>query len=68
MVTGSTWFGGVRACCREERVIAICNMGDCRLKIISVAFKRKNPHWKIVNNPFPESLPSGACLSPHHSL
>jgi hypothetical protein len=63
VVTGSTWFGGVKACCREERVITISNMGDCKLHVISVAFKRKNRHWNLVSNPFPETLPSGACLS-----
>lgn len=63
VVTGSTYFGGVRACCREERAIAICNMGDCKLHVTSVAFKRKNRHWKLINNPFPETLPPGACLS-----
>jgi hypothetical protein len=63
VVTGSTYFGGVRACCREERAIAICNMGDCKLHVTSVAFKRKNKHWKLVNNAFPETLPPGACLS-----
>jgi hypothetical protein len=26
-VTGSTFFGGVRACCREERTVSICNVG-----------------------------------------
>ncbi len=63
VVTGSTYFGGVRACCREERVIAICNTGDCKLHVSSVAFKRKNRHWKLVNNPFPETLHPGSCLS-----
>jgi hypothetical protein len=53
----------VKACCREERVIAVCNVGDCKLNVTSVSFKRKNRHWKLINNPFPETLPSGASLS-----
>ena len=61
-VTGSTCFGGVRACCCAERTISICNVGDCDLHVTSVAFKRKNRHWKLINNPFPASLHPGACL------
>ena len=37
-------------------------MGECALHVTSVAFKRKNPHWKLINNPFPATLPPGACL------
>ena len=62
VVTGSLCFGGVKACCRAERTISICNMGECALQVTSVVFKRKNPHWKLINNPFPATLPSGACL------
>jgi hypothetical protein len=62
VVTGSLCFGGVKACCRAERTISICNMGECALHVSSVAFKRKNPHWKLINNPFPATLPPGACL------
>ena len=62
VVTGSLCFGGVKACCRAERTISICNMGKCALHVSSVAFKRKNPHWKLINNPFPATLPPGACL------
>jgi hypothetical protein len=61
-VTGSLCFGGVKACCRAERTISICNVGDCALHVTSVAFKRKNPHWKLVNNPFPAKLAPGSCL------
>jgi hypothetical protein len=61
-VTGSLCFGGVQACCRAERTLTICNMGECALHVTSVAFKRKNRHWKLVNNPFPTTLPPGACL------
>jgi pro-kumamolisin-like protein len=62
-VTGSTFFGAVRACCREERQLAICNTGDCKLQIKSVAFKRKSRHWKLINNPFPAALHPGSCLA-----
>ena len=62
-VTGSTCIGGVKACCLGERTISICNVGDCKLHVTSVAFKRKSKHWKLVNNPFPASLHPGSCLS-----
>lgn len=62
-VTGSTCFGGVKACCSAERTIALCNVGDCKLHVLSVAFRRKNPHWRLVNNPFPAYLHPGSCLS-----
>lgn len=61
-VTGSTSFGGVKACCCAERTISICNVGDCNLHVTSVAFKRKNRHWKLINNPFPATLRPGSCL------
>jgi kumamolisin len=61
-VTGSTIFGPVAACCRVERTIAICNVGDCKLRVSSVAFRRKSRHWKLVNNPFPATLHPGSCL------
>jgi hypothetical protein len=63
VVTGSTFFGAVPACCREERVISICNVGDCKLNVSSVAFKRKSRHWKLINNPFPAALHPGSCLA-----
>ncbi len=61
-VTGSTIFGAVPACCRVERAISICNVGDCKLHVSSVAFRRKSRHWKLVNNPFPATLHPGSCL------
>ena len=63
VVTGSTCIGGVKACCIGERTISICNVGDCKLHVTSVDFKRKSKHWKLVNNPFPATLHPGACLS-----
>jgi kumamolisin len=62
-VTGSTFFGRVKACCRKEQTIAICNVGECQLHVSSVAFRHDNPHWKLVNNPFPATLHPGSCLS-----
>jgi hypothetical protein len=62
-VTGSTHFGGVKACCCADRTLSICNVGQCPLHVTSVAFKRKNRHWKLINNPFPATLPPGSCLS-----
>ena len=62
-VTGSTCFGGVKACCPEERIIAICNTGDCKLHVTRVAFRRKTKHWRLVNNPFPATLHPGSCLN-----
>ena len=50
------------ACCRAERTLSICNVGDCDLHVTSVAFKRRNRHWKLVNNPFPATLHPGSCL------
>lgn len=62
-VTGSTYFGGVRACCYEERTIWIANVGDCGLNVADVAFKHPDKAWKLVNNPFPATLHPGACLA-----
>lgn len=61
-VTGSLCFGGVKACCRAERTISICNVGACSLHVTSVAFKRKSRYWKLINNPFPATLPPGSSL------
>ena len=61
-VTGSNLFGAVKACCTEERTLSICNVGDCKLNVTSVAFRRKNQHWKLINNPFPATLHAGSCL------
>lgn len=62
VVTGSTCIGGVKAGCVGERTISICNTGDCKLRVASVAFKRSSKYWKLVNNPFPATLHPGACL------
>ena len=62
-VTGSTCFGGVKACCSAERTISICNVGDCKLHVSSVAFRRRNRHWRLIHNPFPATLHPGSCLN-----
>ena len=62
-VTGSTYLGGVRACCYEERTIWIANVGDCELHVSDVAFKHPARAWKLVNNAFPATLRPGACLA-----
>jgi hypothetical protein len=61
-VTGSLCFGGVKACCRSERTLTLCNVGECSLHVSSVAFKRKSRFWKLINNPFPATLHPGSCL------
>ncbi len=61
-VAGSTYFGGVTACCCADRTVSICNVGKCDLNVISVAFKRKSGHWRLIHNPFPAVLHAGSCL------
>lgn len=63
VVSGSTHFGGVKACCVVERTISVCNAGDCSLRVDSVAFKHKSKYWKLISNPFPATLRPGSCLS-----
>jgi hypothetical protein len=63
VVTGSTYFGAVKACCTEERTISLCNVGDCKVRVSGVAFKHKNRHWKLINDPFPATLHPGSCLA-----
>jgi kumamolisin len=62
-VTGSTCFGGVKACCCAERTVSICNVGECSLRVTSVSFKHPSRHWKLVSNPFPATLHPGSCLA-----
>jgi hypothetical protein len=60
--TGPAFFGCVPACTSSERTLSICNVGDCRLHVSSVAFRYPNRHWKLVNNPAPATLHPGASL------
>jgi Pro-kumamolisin, activation domain len=62
-VTGSTFFGGVQACCSAERTISICNVGDCKLHVSSVRFRHPSRHWELVHNPFPAALHPGSGLN-----
>ena len=61
-VTGSTVFGGVKCCQREQRRVSVCNVGDCALHVASVALKRPRRHVRLINNPFPATLHPGSCL------
>ena len=61
-VTGSAYFGAVKCCQRAHRTIAVCNVGECDLHVTKVAFERENRHWKLVHNPFPNTLRPGSCL------
>jgi hypothetical protein len=63
VVTGSTYFGGVTACCCADRTLSICNVGECSLHVSSIHFRRKSHHWKLLHNPFPATLHTGSCLS-----
>ena len=60
-VTGSTYFGEVD-CGIAQKTVSICNVGDCKLHVSSVAFSRKRRHFKLINNPFPATLHPGSCL------
>jgi hypothetical protein len=62
VVAGSTTFGGVTACCCADRTLSLCNVGDCALNVISVHFRRRSRHWKLLHNPFPAKLRAGSCL------
>jgi hypothetical protein len=60
-VSGSTYFGEVD-CGVAQKTLSICNVGDCKLFVSSVAFSRKRRHFKLINNPFPSKLHPGSCL------
>jgi hypothetical protein len=61
-VAGSTVFGGVKCCRREQRRVSICNVGDCTLHVHRVKLKRRQKHFRLINNPFPAPLHPGSCL------
>jgi hypothetical protein len=61
-VSGSTIFGGVKCCRREERRVAICNVGDCPLEVHRVYLRRHRRHYRLLLNPFPAPLHPGSCL------
>lgn len=60
-VTGSAFFGEVD-CGIAEKTICICNVGECPLRVTSVAFSRPRRHFKLIDNPFPATLVPGSCL------
>ncbi|WP_233860285.1 choice-of-anchor D domain-containing protein [Paraburkholderia sp. HD33-4] len=62
VISGSTTFGGVHACCCADRTVVICNAGECALQVSSVQFRRKSRHWRMIHNPFPVALHPGACI------
>jgi hypothetical protein len=62
-ITGSTIFGGVKCCHREQRILTICNTGECNLHVSHVGFKRKRRHFRLINNPFPAVVRAGSCLN-----
>lgn len=62
-ITGSTVFGGVKCCHREQRVLSLCNTGECSLQVTHVGFKRNRRHFRLINNPFPTVLRAGSCLN-----
>lgn len=61
-VTGSTYFGGVTAGCCADRVLSLCNTGDCALHVRAVHFARPSRHWRLLHNPFPVTLHPGSCI------
>jgi hypothetical protein len=62
-ICGTTIFGGVKCCHREQRTVTICNTGDCNLHVSHVGFRRKRRHYRLINNPFPATLRPGSCLN-----
>lgn len=62
-VTGSTAFDGVRCCRREQRIVSLCNTGECDLHVSHVGFKHERRHLRLINNPFPATIRPGSSLS-----
>jgi hypothetical protein len=63
LITGSAYFGGVKCCDKAFRTISVCNVGDCDLHVTKCGFEHKNRHWRLVHNPFPNTLHPGSCLN-----
>ena len=63
VVTGSAYFGAVKCCRHAFRSIAVCNVGDCDLHVTKCEFEHKNRHWRLIHNPFPNTLHPGSCLN-----
>ncbi len=62
-VTGSPIFGGVKCCHREEKILSICNTGECNLHVSHVGFKHKRRAYRLINDPFPATIRPGASLN-----
>lgn len=62
-VTGSTTFGGVKCCTREQRTVTLCNTGACEVHVGEVALRHRHRAFRLINNPFPATLRPGSCLS-----
>ena len=60
-VCGSAYFGEVD-CGIAQKTLSLCNVGDCKLRIIGVEFSRKRHNFRLINNPFPATLHPGSCL------
>lgn len=60
-VTGSGDYGVVSAWGSGERGFAVCNVGTCDLAV-SAATLPGCGDFTITSNPFPATLPAGACL------
>jgi len=62
-VSGSTDFGDVCGGVIAEKTLSICNVGKCDLSVTEAAFTAACPDFVLVNNPFPTTLPAGACVT-----
>ena len=59
-VNGSTDFGVVSAWSPGEKVVSVCNTGDCELSINSAVIDCTE--FTLVNNPFPATIVAGTCM------
>jgi len=62
-VTGSTDFGDVCAGVQTEKVVSVCNVGECNLNVSSVSFVGDCPDFTLINNPFPAPVSPDSCES-----
>lgn len=60
-VTGSAYFGEVDFGF-AERVINVCNVGECPLHVSCVDFSRPRRHFRLLGNPFPATVAPGSSL------
>ncbi len=59
-VTGSTDFGITSAWQPEERTVAVCNIGQCGLSVLSATVDCAD--FALLDNPFPATLEDDGCL------